>query len=161
MPLLNDYVAHHLGPLDPINLQYTVRVDEEFHKDPQPTVYDIQVLVDDPLQNSLQPFLNNPQFATMLKEVNLLDDQLARVVQAIAVSKSKHTFLTSLSEDPANFVRSWLSSQKRDLDTVMGDTVRINTEAISSPEWRRGGGNSVWATDNARESVNVLLSKQR
>lgn len=161
MPLLNDYVAQHLSPVDPISLQYTIRVDEEFHKNPQPTVYDIQVLVDDPLQNSLQPLLNNPQYASMLKDVTLLDDQLARVVQAVGVSKAKHTFFTSLSEDPTNFVRNWLSSQKRDLDVVVGDSVRMTNEAINSPEWRRGGGNSVWATDNARESVNVLLSKQR
>lgn len=161
MPLLNEYVAQHLSPLDPISLQYTIRVDEEFHKDPKPTVYDIQILVDDPLQNSLQPLLNNPQYANMLKEVNSMDDQLARVVQAIAVSKAKHTFLTSLSEDPTNFVRNWLSSQKRDLDVIMGDSIRLSNEAINSPEWRRGGGDSVWATDNARESVNVLLSKQR
>lgn len=161
VPLLNEYVAQHLSPVDPISLQYTIRVDEEFHKNPQPTVYDIQVLVDDPLQNSLQPLLNNPQYASMLKDVTLLDDQLARVVQAVGVSKAKHTFFTSLSEDPTNFVRNWLSSQKRDLDVVVGDSVRMTNEAINSPEWRRGGGNSVWATDNARESVNVLLSKQR
>jgi hypothetical protein len=118
-------------------------------------------MVDDPLVHTLQPILNNPQYSGMLKEVNSLDDQLARVVQAIAISKAKHAFFNSLSQDPANFVRNWISSQKRDLDMAVGDTIRMNNEAITAPEWRRGGNNSVWATDNARESVNVLLSKQR
>jgi hypothetical protein len=161
IPLLSEYVAQHLSPLPPISLPYTIRVDEEFHKDPQPTIYDVQVLVDDPLRAKLHPLLNNPQYATMLKEVTSLDEQLARIVQATAVSKAKHSFFTSLSQDPANFVRNWLSSQKRDLDVIMGESLRGGADNISGDEWRRGGSSGVWGTQNARESVNVLLSKQR
>jgi hypothetical protein len=161
IPLLNDYVQQHLRPLEPIRLSYTIRVDQEFHKDPQPTIYDIQVPVDDPLRDSLLPLLNNPQYIAMLKEVTGLDDQLARVVQAIAVSKAKHSFFQSLSKDPANFIKNWLSSQKRDLEVIMGEAPRGGGEHASGDEWRRGGKDSVWATQNARESVNVLLSKQR
>jgi hypothetical protein len=150
-----------LSPLDPISLPYTIRVDEEFHRDPKPTVYDVQVLVEDPLRITLQPLLGNPAYAAMLKDVNGLDDQLARVVQAIAVSKAKHSFLNSLSEDPATFIRTWISSQKRDLDIVMGDAAKVGSGGMGGAEWRRGGSDSVWASSNARESVNVLLSKQR
>ncbi|KAG9257657.1 SWI/SNF complex protein [Emericellopsis atlantica] len=160
VPLLGEYIVPHLVPLPPIQLEYTIRVDEEFHKDPKPTVYDIPVTVEDPLRAVLQPFLTNPQYVTMLKEVNGLDDQLARLVQAVSVSKAKHTFFTALSEDPANFIINWMSSQKRDLDIVMGETSRGGGDRIHSDEWRRGGSNSVWTTQNARESVNVLLSKQ-
>lgn len=158
--MLNEYVAQHLSPLDPLTLQYTIRVDEDFHKDPKHTVYDLQVPVDDPLKVTLQPLLTNPKYANMLKDVTALDDQLARVVQAIAVSKAKHSFFNSLGEDPTNFVRNWISSQKRDLDIIMGESARTGNEGMAGPEWRRGGNESVWATDNARESVNVLLSKQ-
>ncbi|KAJ3531674.1 hypothetical protein NM208_g8774 [Fusarium decemcellulare] len=161
IPMLNDYVTQHLRPLEPIRLPYTIRVDQEFHKDPQPTIYDIQVPVEDPLRDSLLPMLNNPQFVAMLKDVTALDDQLARVIQAIAVSKAKHSFFKSLSEDPANFVRNWLSSQKRDLEVIMGEAPRGGGEHASGDEWRRGGKDSVWTTQNARESVNVLLSKQQ
>lgn len=160
IPLLSEYVSQHLSPLPPVSLPYTIRVDEEFHKDPQPTVYDVQVAVEDPLRATLQPLLSNPQYATMLKEVTSLDDQLARIVQAIGVSKAKYSFFTSLHQDPANFIRNWLSSQKRDLDIIMGESTRGGNDSISGDEWRRGGSNSVWATQNARESVNVLLSKQ-
>ena len=116
--------------------------------------------MEDPLRATLQPLLSNPQYAAMLRDVTSLDDQLARIVQAISLSKAKHTFLTSLQEDPANFVRNWLSSQKRDLDVIMGESTRGGNDNIGGDEWRRGGRNSVWATQNARESVNVLLSKQ-
>ncbi|KAH6604957.1 26s proteasome regulatory subunit n6 [Trichoderma cornu-damae] len=156
----SEYVMPHLRPLPPIRLPYTIRVDGEFHRSPQPTVYDVQVLVEDPIRANLRPLLNNPQYATTLKQITMLDEQLARLVQAISMSKAKHSFFSSLSEDPANFVKSWLSSQKRDLEIIMGEAAG-ETENVAGDEWRRGGNSSVWNSQNARESVNVLLSRQR
>ncbi|KAK3320699.1 hypothetical protein B0T19DRAFT_430222 [Cercophora scortea] len=159
IPMLNDYVAGHLKPLPPVKLAYTIRVDEEFHKDPKPTIYDIRVAVDDPLRSKLVPFIHNPQYATMLKDVAVMDDQLAILVQAVAASKSKHAFLTSMAEDPVHFVRNWLSSQQRDLEVIRGEAIRGGGEDATGDEWRKGGRDSVWNTQNARESVNVLLSR--
>ena len=160
--MLNDYVTQNLRPLPPVSLPYTIRVDEEFHKDPQSTVYDVQVWVDDPLRATLLPIINNAEYGDILKNVSDMDEGLGKIVQSIAVSKVKHSFLTSLGEDPANFVKSWLSSQKRDLDVIMGEAARSGTDNLAATdEWRRGGDGSVWTTQNARESVNVLLSKQR
>jgi SWI/SNF-related matrix-associated actin-dependent regulator of chromatin subfamily D len=158
IPALPDYVISHLKPLSPVKLPYTIRVDEDFHKDPQPTIYDVRVLVNEPLRAKTD-FLQNPQFAGTLKEVAALDDQLALLVQGISASKAKHTFFTSMATDPANFVRQWLSSQKRDIEVIMGEATRGGGEDASGDEWRRGGRDSVWATQNARESVNVMLSK--
>ncbi|KAK4122528.1 hypothetical protein N657DRAFT_575173 [Parathielavia appendiculata] len=160
IPHLNDYLTPHLRPLPPIKLPYTIRVDEEFHRNPTPTIYDVRVAVDDPLRQKLLPFLHNPSYAAMLKEVALLDDQLATIVQAVAHSKAKHTFLASMADDPVGFVRAWLSSQKRDLEIIMGEATRGGGEDAAGDEWRRGGRDSIWATPNARESVNVLLAKQ-
>ena len=143
-----------------MKLAYTIRVDEAFHKHPQPTIYDVRVPVDDPLRSRLSPFVHNPQYAAMLKEVAGLDDQLAVLIQAVAQSKAKHTFLASMARDPVGFVKGWLSSQKRDLEVIMGEATRGGGEDATGDEWRRGGRDSVWATTNARESVNVLLAKQ-
>jgi SWI/SNF-related matrix-associated actin-dependent regulator of chromatin subfamily D len=160
IPQLNDYLTPHLRALPPVKLAYTIRVDEAFHKDPQPTIYDVRVPVDDPLRSRLSPFVHNPQYAAMLKEVAGLDDQLAVLIQAVAQSKAKHTFLASMARDPVGFVKGWLSSQKRDLEVIMGEATRGGGEDATGDEWRRGGRDSVWATTNARESVNVLLAKQ-
>lgn len=160
IPMLNDYVARHLQPLPPVKLPYTIRVDEEFHKDPKPMIYDISVSVEDPLRARLISLLNKPEYANMLKDITGMDDQLAKIIQAVSVSKAKHTFLNSLANDPANFIRNWLSSQKRDLEVILGETANSG-ENTGGDEWRRGGNDSVWATQNARESVNVLLSRQR
>lgn len=104
-------------------------------------------------------FLNYAGYAGMLKEVATLDDQLATIIQAIHVSKAKHDFLQSLSEDPAMFIRNWLSSQKRDLEVILGEAMRGGGEDTNGDEWRKGGKDSVWGTINARESVNALLSR--
>ncbi|KAI0142588.1 putative 3-phosphoinositide dependent protein kinase-1 [Hypoxylon sp. NC0597] len=160
IPKLHEYITPHLKPLPPVKLPYTIRLDEEFHKDPQPTVYDVRVAVDDPLREKMLSFLSNAGYANMLKEAASLDEQLAIIIQAIHVSKAKHAFLTSLSEDPATFVRDWLSSQKRDLDVIMGESMRGVGEDATGDEWRKGGKDSIWSTVNARESVTVMLSKQ-
>lgn len=107
----------------------------------------------------MSTFLNNAGYASMLKEVGSLDEQLAVIVQAIHVSKAKHDFLSSLGEDPATFVRKWLSSQKRDLEVILGETMRGGGEDANGDEWRKGGKDSIWGTINARESVNSLLSR--
>ncbi|KAK5635257.1 hypothetical protein RRF57_010970 [Xylaria bambusicola] len=159
IPKLTDYISPHLQPLPPVQLPYTIRLDEEFHKDPQPTIYDVRVAVDDPLREQMTAFLNNAGYAGMLKEVASLDEKLAIIVQAIHVSKAKHDFLESLSEDPATFVRNWLSSQKRDLDVILGEAMRGGGEDANGDEWRKGGKDSIWGTVNARESVNSLLSR--
>lgn len=96
----------------------------------------------------------------MLNQVKGLDDQLAVMVQAIAESKAKHSFFESLSKDPANFVRNWLSSQKRDLEVIMGEANRGGGEDATGDEWRKGGKNSVWATQNAKESVQFMFTRR-
>ncbi len=159
IPKLTDYISSHLRPLPPVQLPYTIRLDEQFHKDPQPTVYDVRVAVDDPLREQMSAFLNNSGYAGMLKEVASLDEKLAIIIQAVHVSKAKHDFLSSLSEDPATFVRNWLSSQKRDLEVILGEAMRGGGEDANGDEWRKGGRDSIWGTINARESVNSLLSR--
>lgn len=144
--------------LPPIRLAYTIRVDQEFHKDPQPTIYDIRVSLDDPLRAKLHSFNSNPSYPTTLREIANFNDELAVLVQAISHSKAKHTFLASMSKDPVSFLRKWISSQKRDLEVLMGEATRGGGEDASGEEWRRGGASSVWGTENVRESVNLLLS---
>jgi SWI/SNF-related matrix-associated actin-dependent regulator of chromatin subfamily D len=143
-----------------VKLAYTIRVDEEFHKKPQATIYDVRVAVDDPLRAKLLPFIQNSQYVGMLKEVAVLDDHLATLVQAVAASKAKHAFLMGICGDPVDFMRDWLASQKRDLEVIMGEATRGGNEDAAGDEWRRGGHGSIWASQNARESVNILLSKQ-
>ncbi|ROT43360.1 hypothetical protein SODALDRAFT_37335 [Sodiomyces alkalinus F11] len=156
---LDRFINAHLEALDPVQLPYTIRVDEEFHEDPQPTIYDIEVSVDEPLRAKALPFIMNPAYAENLREIVALDEHLALVAEAVSASKAKHTFFTSLGQDPAIFMKDWLSSQKRDLEVIMGEAPRGISDDVTTDNWRRGGPESVWASSNARESVSLLLAR--
>jgi len=158
-PQIPESISAHTSPMDPIKLPYTIRVDEEFHKNPTPTIYDIRVAVDDPLRQKMIALTSNPQYAANMRQIAALDDQLALVIQALTHSKAKHSFYTALSKDPANFVRRWTNSQRRDLETILGEATRGGGEDGAGPEFRRGGSNGVWDTPVAREAVRYMLAK--
>jgi SWI/SNF-related matrix-associated actin-dependent regulator of chromatin subfamily D len=146
--------------LPPVKLPYTIRVDKEFHEDPQPTIYDIRVQVDDPLRAALTSYIVNPAYGNNLREIASLNDHLALLVQTITNSKSKHTFFDALSKNPTEFIAKWLSSQKRDLEVISGEATRGGGEDASGDEWRRGGKESIWGSENVRESVNLLVGQR-
>lgn len=158
-PQIPDAIGAHTTPLDPIKLPYTIRVDQDFHRNPTPTIYDIRVAVDDPLRQKMIALTSNPQYAASIRQISLLDDQLALIIQALMHSKARHSFYTALSKDPANFIRRWLNSQRRDLETILGEATRGGGEDGNAPEFRRGGDNSVWNAPVAREAVRYMLAK--
>ncbi|KAF3491481.1 uncharacterized protein GIQ15_00998 [Arthroderma uncinatum] len=157
-PAIPESTATHTATLEPIKLPYTIRVDPEFQKDPKPTIYDIRVAIDDPLRAKLISLTASPEFPAMLRHVSSLDDQVALAVQALHHSKAKHSFYTAMSKDPANFMQRWINSQRRDLETVLGETPRPG-QGDKGMEFRRGGEDSAWDTAVARESVRYMLAK--
>jgi SWI/SNF-related matrix-associated actin-dependent regulator of chromatin subfamily D len=161
IPFLSEAIIPHISPLPPVKLPYTIRVDKDFHEDPQPTIYDIQVQVDDPLRAALTSYITNPAYAANLRHINQTNEQLALLVQKITNSKSKHTFFDALSRNPTEFIAKWLSSQKRDLEVISGEAARGGGEDASGDEWRRGGNESIWGSDNVRESVNLLVGRPK
>lgn len=157
-PQIPDMIGPHTSPMDPIKLPYTIRVDEEFHKDPTPTIYDIQVAVEDPLRQKMMALTQNPQYTSGMRQIASLDDQVALVVQALTHSRARHSFYTALSKDPATFLRRWVNSQRRDLETILGDATQAQGDA-NGPEFRRGGSESAWDTPVAQEAVRYMLAK--
>lgn len=156
--MLKDY----LDPLPPIALQYTIRVDREFHESgvPEPTVYDIPVPVEDPLQTQMRAIIQSKTHHNALRDLVRIDDRLVQLVQAMTESKAKHDFFTSLSLDPANFLKRWISSQKRDLDIILGGGA-WNNDDWESAEWRKGGEHGPWGSKEAWEGVGTYISRTR
>src|SRR5690606_16352744 len=99
-PQIPEALSAHMSPLDPIKLPYTIRVDQDFHNNPTPTVYDIRVAYDDPLRQKMIALTSNPQHIAALRQISVLDDQLALIIQAITHSKARHSFFTAMSKDP-------------------------------------------------------------
>jgi SWI/SNF-related matrix-associated actin-dependent regulator of chromatin subfamily D len=150
----------HTSPLEPIRLPYTIRVDSEFHNsDPKPTVYDVRIAVDDPLRAAMLAVTTSPDFTSMLRQVSGLDDQLAVIVQALHHSRAKHNFFSAMGRDPVAFIKRWMNSQRRDLETILGEGTRGGGEDASGPEFRRGGANGAWDSAVAKETVRYLLAK--
>ncbi|RKF54784.1 SWI/SNF and RSC complexes subunit ssr3 [Golovinomyces cichoracearum] len=160
IPYLTDSINQHLVPLPPIKLPYTIRVDRQFHENPLPTIYDVRVQVDDPLRAAFASYLTNQTYAQNLREITVLNDHLAIIIQKISSSKSKHKFLDELANDPTNFISRWFSSQKRDLEIISGETTRGVSDDTSGDEWRKGGQDGIWASDNVRESVSLMVSQR-
>lgn len=127
-----------------------------------PTVYDIRVPLPSPLGLCLQGLKESASHLTNLKAIAALDDDLAIIVQNISHSNQKRKFYDSLSRDPANFVRRWVSSQQRDLEVILAEAGRgAGEEGYAGEEFRRGGSESVWAGSQARESVGLWLARQK
>lgn len=167
-PSLPQLIKPHLTTLPPIQLQYTIRVDKDYispssdsGKQPsEPTVYDVQVALDDTLQPLLHSILRSKHSADTLQHIHNIDEQIVLLMGAISKSKAKHAFLTSMAKDPVAFVKRWLSSQKRDLEVLLGDASRGGGEDASGEEWKHGGTDGVWGSETARESVNLWLARQ-
>ncbi|KAL1953865.1 hypothetical protein VTO42DRAFT_2089 [Malbranchea cinnamomea] len=161
-PQIPEGATAHTSPLEPIKLPYTIRVDQEFHTSnnpPPPTIYDIRVAVDDPVRAKMIAITTSPEFPAMLRQVSSLDDQLALIVQALHHSKARHNFFSAMGKDPVTFIKRWMNSQRRDLETILGEATRGGGEDGSGPEFRRGGANGAWDTAVAKEAVRYLLAK--
>ena len=81
------------------------------------------------------------------------------LIQALSAAQRKHSFLEGYAKDPVTFVRRWMGSQKRDLEVVLGESGRNEGEMGLGGEWRRGGGDGVWGTEQVREGVGLLVQK--
>ncbi len=104
---------------------------------------------------------NNPTYPSTLRDLTSLDDQLSILVQAIAHSKAKHNFFTHMGKDPAAFIRRWTSSQRRDMEVFMGEATRGGGEDGLGEEFRKGGREGVWGSEGVRETVGLMISRQR
>lgn len=158
-PQIPERISSHCTPLTPIKLPYTIRVDPQFLENPVPTVYDIRVAVEDPLRAKMVALTSNPAYSQTLRQIAQYDDSLALIIQAIAHSKAKHNFYTAMSKDPSNFVKRWISSQKRDLEMILGEATRGGGEDASGPEFQRGGDAGVWDSPAVRDTVRYMLAR--
>lgn len=156
---LPEMLTRHLTPLPPIKLPYTIRVDESYQSSPTPTTYDIKVLIEDPLRSHVSSTL---AATTPLTQIEALDHQTALTINALQASKAKHDFFEAMAKDPVNFTKRWISSQRRDMEVILGESSRGvggGPEEGLGEEWRRGGADGVWGSEQARESVSLHLAR--
>ncbi|KAI5358140.1 Putative SWIB/MDM2 domain-containing protein [Septoria linicola] len=184
-PYVPDLLLHHMHPLPPIQLKYTIRVDKSYitgTKDPnspsaflqddgeepkvnlkpcQPTAYDIRVPLPNPLGHQLTRFHTSKTHLHDLQSIVKIDDDLALLVQKVHQTNAKRKFYNNLSKDPTSFVKRWISSQQRDLEVILAEATRGGGEDATNEEFRRGGKDGVWGSELARESVGLWLARNQ
>jgi SWI/SNF-related matrix-associated actin-dependent regulator of chromatin subfamily D len=150
-------IMENISPLPDIKLPFTIRLSST---PAPPTIYDIPILVDDPMDIFTSHFRaatnpRDPNFVKRLETISQLDKDIALAVQGMYASKAKIDFLNQLSTEPVGFIRKWVSSQQADEEIILAE------EKSRGPEWNRGGQDGLWTSTGARESVGLLLARQK
>ncbi|KAG9046845.1 SWI/SNF complex component snf12 [Tulasnella sp. UAMH 9824] len=117
-----ELVNRFLAPADPVILHHIISVEQPIA--PNMQAFDIDVDMDDvflkqKMNQALLSYSSEAQAA-----ISALDDEMAQAAQAIRNSKLKRDFLTSFAEDPQRFIQTWIASQSRDLEVILGDDGR-------------------------------------
>jgi len=123
---------------DPITLHYTI--NPTIPAPERPMAWDVEVKMEDTALKSKMTVMvqGNKESTTTLAK---LDEDIATHAQSLHNSHLKRTFLQSFSRDPAQFIQTWLESQSRDLETVLGsgasDGLTIRQEELKRSEFFR------------------------
>ncbi|KAF8654747.1 hypothetical protein AX16_003402 [Volvariella volvacea WC 439] len=110
-------VNKFLGPPDPVQLHYTINPSVPPLE--RPSAWDVDVKMEDSaLKAKMNVLLQSTKEST--QTLAKLDEEIARHAQSLHNSYVKRTFLESFANDPAHFIQTWLESQSRDLETILG-----------------------------------------
>ncbi|KAF3918667.1 hypothetical protein AA313_de0205933 [Arthrobotrys entomopaga] len=135
LPQVPDLVSPHLKPLEPIVIKYMIKVENVAST--TPVIYDIIMTEDEPLRLRMIKIMNSQITSPLHRNLTMEDDNIAVLVQAINHSKAKRDFWTSLGMDPASFIQRWVSSQKRDLEVILGEKGVDNEESRRASFYQR------------------------
>ncbi|KAL9931962.1 hypothetical protein V8E36_009277 [Tilletia maclaganii] len=117
-----EVVNRFLSPVHPVVLEYYVRTDKAEHK--SPVAYDVEIEMEDQNVRARQhEVLRKFDHSTDLsKQILDLDDEIAQAALSLQSHSATAAFLSSFAKDPQVHMRTWLSSQARDLDAIIGAT---------------------------------------
>ncbi|KAJ3843095.1 SWI/SNF complex 60 kDa subunit [Lentinula raphanica] len=116
---LPEYVKRHLAPPEPILLHYSFDPSVPVVEPDRPTAWDVELKMEDgALKSRMGVMLHaNKETSSNLAK---MDEEIALLAQSLHNSHLKRTFLQSFANDPAKFIQTWLESQSRDLESVLG-----------------------------------------
>lgn len=134
---LPDIVNRYLVAPDPIILHYTV--NPGLPPPERPSAWDVEIKMEDTSmknrmavtvsasKESMQTLLKIDEevrvsmfFSVASFVVNFGPLQIALLAQSLHNSHMKRTFLESFAHDPSQFIQTWLESQSRDLESILG-----------------------------------------
>ncbi|KAI9463493.1 BAR-domain-containing protein [Boletus coccyginus] len=114
---LPELVNRHLMPPDPIILYYTFNPGAPLPE--RPSAWDIEVKMEDTAaKNRMAVIVQSSKESA--QDLSKLDDEISLLAQSLHNSHTKRVFLQSFASDPAKFIQTWLESQSRDLESILG-----------------------------------------
>jgi len=115
---LPEIVNRYLAAPDPIVLHYNL--NPAVPPPDRPSAWDVELKIEDSaLKNRMAVTVNTSKESAqaLLK----LDEEIALLAQSLHNSHMKRTFLESFAKDPSQFIQTWLESQSRDLENILGN----------------------------------------
>ncbi|ORY01317.1 hypothetical protein K493DRAFT_278090 [Basidiobolus meristosporus CBS 931.73] len=112
----------HFFPPDPVVIEYTIRVDKEYHISRY--AYDLTVDGED---NSKGKSTNNTSLQGYPKDITSLDEKIMQCIQSMGNSKSKRDFLLEFSRHPVRFIDKYLANYCQEMEVNVGESV-VNAE---------------------------------
>lgn len=127
-----EVVNRHLHPAMPVVLEYWVRTDAEVNR--HTTAYDIEVELEDWTVRTRQERVLSLFDAQgeRAREIAELDDRISQAVASLQNHSAARDFLHTFSRDPLNHLRTWLASQARDLDSILGAKSSVPGAGVGS-----------------------------
>ncbi|TFK69202.1 SWI/SNF complex 60 kDa subunit [Pluteus cervinus] len=114
---LPELVNRYLAPPEPIVMFYTI--NPAVSPPERPSAWDVEVKIEDAaLKSKMTVMLQSTKES--IQALNKIDEEIALHAQSLHNSHIKRTFLESFANDPARFIQTWLESQSRDLETILG-----------------------------------------
>ncbi|KAF8064246.1 SWI/SNF complex protein [Lyophyllum atratum] len=114
---LPEVVNRYLAAPDPIVLHYTI--NPSIPPPERPSAWDVEIKMEDASLKSRMTVMVN-QNKESAQTLGKMDEEIALLAQSLHNSHLKRTFLQSFANDPAEFIQTWLESQSRDLESVLG-----------------------------------------
>ena len=159
-PNIATLIEPHLFEEEPVQLRYTIRCDEACST-VGATVYNVPVIVPTPFEGILERlFAPHPAKLQDLKDMIAIKERVVRLLQAIRECVARHEFYTSYTKDPVRFLEKYLSSQKRDMEIILGDSRVGNGREWMGAEFRRGGSSAVWESEAVREAAGLMVAQR-
>jgi len=114
---LPEVVNRYLAPPDPIILHYNI--NPGVPPPDRPAAWDVEIKMEDgALKNRMAVVVNSSKES--MQTLHKIDEEIALLAQSLHNSHMKKAFLESFANDPAQFIQTWLESQSRDLESILG-----------------------------------------
>ncbi|RDB17579.1 SWI/SNF and RSC complexes subunit ssr3 [Hypsizygus marmoreus] len=135
---LPEVVNRYLAAPDPVILHYTINPAV-----PPPerlSAWDVEIKMEDvSLKSRMSVSVHTTKESA--QALAKMDEEIALLAQSLHNSHLKRTFLQSFADNPAQFIQTWLESQSRDLETVLGsgpsEGMTVRQEELKRSEFFR------------------------